>query len=158
MSKVEQLQEALEKSESQLAECHQKLAQHVRDLQRKEGMLTEVRKLKKEEDGWRREMAVLSEQLERLRSEKVEENEQLQEAGKKVTELTEEMQALKQETITMRGQLEAYKVQVLLTTTSNKNFILKYFRCWDGKRTETRIGMEYYPFLHSTVHCVHATH
>ena len=26
--------------------------------------------------------------------------------------------------------------------TSNKNFILKYFRCRDGKRTETRIGME----------------
>ena len=35
--------------------------------------------------------------------------------------------------------------------TSNKNFILKYFRCRDGKRTETRIGME-------GVHCVHATH
>ena len=70
--------------------------------------------------------------------------------------------------------------------TSNKNFILKYFRCRDGKRTETRIGMEgigithsciplytvymqHIPafhctlctcntFLHSTVHCVHATH
>ena len=46
--------------------------------------------------------------------------------------------------------------------TSNKNFIIKYFRCKDGKRTETRIGMEgicithSYPFLHSTVHCVHA--
>ena len=26
--------------------------------------------------------------------------------------------------------------------TSNKNFILKYFRCRDGKRAETRIGME----------------
>ena len=26
--------------------------------------------------------------------------------------------------------------------TSNKNFILKYFRCRDGKRTETRIGIE----------------
>ena len=25
--------------------------------------------------------------------------------------------------------------------TSNKNFILKYFRCRDGKRTETRIGI-----------------
>ena len=24
--------------------------------------------------------------------------------------------------------------------TSNKSFILKYFRCRDGKRTETRIG------------------
>ena len=27
----------------------------------------------------------------------------------------------------------------ILDNTSNKNFILKYFRCRDGKRTETRI-------------------
>ena len=120
MLKVEQLQEALEKSESQLAVCRQNLVQREGELQRKEAMLLEVRKLKKEEeDGWRRERAVLSEQLERLWSEKVEENEQLQEAEKKVTELTEEMQALKQETITMRGQLDAYKVQVLIATILN---------------------------------------
>ena len=30
----------------------------------------------------------------------------------------------------------------VITRSSNKNFILKYFRCRDGKRTETRIGME----------------
>ena len=35
--------------------------------------------------------------------------------------------------------------------TSNKNFILKYFRCRDGKRTETRIGMEGICITHSTV-------
>ena len=46
------------------------------------------------------------------------------------------------------------------TITSNKNFILKYLdvgmeknrsKNWDG-------GYLYYPFLHSTVHCVHATY
>ena len=46
--------------------------------------------------------------------------------------------------------------------TSNKKFILKYFRCRDGKRTETRIGMEGICITHSCiplhVHCVHATH
>ena len=36
--------------------------------------------------------------------------------------------------------------------TSNKNFILKYFRCRDGKRTNKNWdgGYLYYPFLHST--------
>ena len=47
MSKVEQLQEALEKSESQLAECRQNLVQRKEELQRKEATLLEVRKLKK---------------------------------------------------------------------------------------------------------------
>ena len=35
--------------------------------------------------------------------------------------------------------------------TSNKNFILKYFRCSDGKRTETRIGMEGICITHSCI-------
>ena len=35
--------------------------------------------------------------------------------------------------------------------TSNKNFILKYFRCRDGKRTETRIGMEGICITHSCI-------
>ena len=39
----------------------------------------------------------------------------------------------------------------LLLTTSNKNFILKYFRCRDGKRTETRIGMEGICITHSCI-------
>ena len=41
--------------------------------------------------------------------------------------------------------------------TSNKNFILKYFRCRDGKRTETRIGMEGICITHSlyTVYMQH---
>ena len=38
--------------------------------------------------------------------------------------------------------------------TSNENFVLKYFRCRDGKRTETIKnwdgGYLFYPFLHST--------
>ena len=34
---------------------------------------------------------------------------------------------------------------------SNKNFILKYFRCRDGKRTETRIGMEGICITHSCI-------
>ena len=52
----------------------------------------------------------------------------------------------------------------VLPDTSNKNFILKYFRCRDGKRTETRIGMEGICITHSciplyTVYIyVHATH
>ena len=33
----------------------------------------------------------------------------------------------------------------------NKNFILKYFRCRDGKRTETRIGMEGICITHSCI-------
>ena len=37
------------------------------------------------------------------------------------------------------------------TQTSNKNFILKYFRCRDGKRTETRIGMEGICITHSCI-------
>ena len=36
-------------------------------------------------------------------------------------------------------------------STSNKNFILKYFRCRDGKRTETRIGMEGICITHSCI-------
>ena len=36
-------------------------------------------------------------------------------------------------------------------TYSNKNFILKYFRCRDGKRTETRIGMEGICITHSCI-------
>ena len=40
---------------------------------------------------------------------------------------------------------------VLLCATSNKNFILKYFRCRDGKRTETRIGMEGICITHSCI-------
>ena len=39
----------------------------------------------------------------------------------------------------------------LLYVTSNKNFILKYFRCRDGKRTETRIGMEGICITHSCI-------
>ena len=35
--------------------------------------------------------------------------------------------------------------------TSNKNVILKYFRCRDGKRTETRIGMEGICITHSCI-------
>ena len=35
--------------------------------------------------------------------------------------------------------------------TRNKNFILKYFRCRDGKRTETRIGMEGICITHSCI-------
>ena len=35
--------------------------------------------------------------------------------------------------------------------TSNKNFILKYFRCRDGKGTETRIGMEGICITHSCI-------
>ena len=35
--------------------------------------------------------------------------------------------------------------------TSDKNFILKYFRCRDGKRTETRIGMEGICITHSCI-------
>ena len=35
--------------------------------------------------------------------------------------------------------------------TSNKNFILKYFRCRDGKRTETRNGMEGICITHSCI-------
>ena len=38
-----------------------------------------------------------------------------------------------------------------LIPTSNKNFILKYFRCRDGKRTETRIGMEGICITHSCI-------
>ena len=38
-----------------------------------------------------------------------------------------------------------------LLHTSNKNFILKYFRCRDGKRTETRIGMEGICITHSCI-------
>ena len=38
-----------------------------------------------------------------------------------------------------------------LHSTSNKNFILKYFRCRDGKRTETRIGMEGICITHSCI-------
>ena len=33
------------------------------------------------------------------------------------------------------------RMRIKTIQTSNKNFILKYFRCRDGKRTETRIGM-----------------
>ena len=39
----------------------------------------------------------------------------------------------------------------LIIITSNKNFILKYFRCRDGKRTETRIGMEGICITHSCI-------
>ena len=42
-----------------------------------------------------------------------------------------------------------WRVSVL--PTSNKNFILKYFRCRDGKRTETRIGMEGICITHSCI-------
>ena len=38
-----------------------------------------------------------------------------------------------------------------MISTSNKNFILKYFRCRDGKRTETRIGMEGICITHSCI-------
>ena len=43
------------------------------------------------------------------------------------------------------------KWQVLSYMYSNKNFILKYFRCRDGKRTETRIGMEGICITHSCI-------
>ena len=39
----------------------------------------------------------------------------------------------------------------LLFFTSNKNFILKYFRCRDGKRAETRNGMEGICITHSCI-------
>ena len=48
----------------------------------------------------------------------------------------------------------AFCIHTLSTTkniTSNKNFILKYFRCRDGKRTETRIGMEGICITHSCI-------
>ena len=38
-----------------------------------------------------------------------------------------------------------------LINTSNKNFILKYFRCRDRKRTETRKGMEGISITHSCI-------
>ena len=38
-----------------------------------------------------------------------------------------------------------------LINTSNKNFILKYFRCTDRKRTETRKGMEGISITHSCI-------
>ena len=37
--------------------------------------------------------------------------------------------------------------------TSNKNVILKCFRCRDGKRTESRIGMERICIAHSCMSC-----
>ena len=40
---------------------------------------------------------------------------------------------------------------IIIIITSNKNFILKYFRCRDGKRTETRIGMEGICITHSCI-------
>ena len=40
---------------------------------------------------------------------------------------------------------------LVVYVTSNKNFILKYFRCRDGKRTETRIGMEGICITHSCI-------
>ena len=46
----------------------------------------------------------------------------------------------------MRGN-----VRKMYYITSNKNFILKYFRCRDGKRTETRIGMEGICITHSCI-------
>ena len=42
-------------------------------------------------------------------------------------------------------------IWLTMYTTSNKNFILKYFRCRDGKRTETRIGMEGICITHSCI-------
>ena len=71
---------------------------------------------------------------------------------------------LSEETATGAEDLlkQFYSTTLIPTYTSNKNFILKYFRCRDGKRRETRIGMEargylYYPFLHSlyTVYMQH---
>ena len=44
-----------------------------------------------------------------------------------------------------------YLVHVTCAYISNKNFILKYFRCRDGKRTETRIGMEGICITHSCI-------
>ena len=43
------------------------------------------------------------------------------------------------------------KAAIFSICTSNKNFILKYFRCRDGKRTETRIGMEGICITHSCI-------
>ena len=45
-----------------------------------------------------------------------------------------------------------------LQTTSYKNFILKYFRCRDGKRTETRIGIEGICITHSCMHSTTVSH
>ena len=44
-----------------------------------------------------------------------------------------------------------YMILIVAMYTSNKNFILKYFRCRDGKRTETRIGMEGICITHSCI-------
>ena len=44
-----------------------------------------------------------------------------------------------------------YYLSLLIVSTSNKNFILKYFRCRDGKRAETRIGMEGICITHSCI-------
>ena len=43
------------------------------------------------------------------------------------------------------------RMRIKTNQTSNKNFILKYFRCRDGKRTETRIGMEGICITHSCI-------
>ena len=43
------------------------------------------------------------------------------------------------------------RMRIKTIQTSNKNFILKYFRCRDGKRTETRIGMEGICITHSCI-------
>ena len=45
----------------------------------------------------------------------------------------------------------AHGTHITLLFTSNKKFILKYFRCRDGKRTETRIGMEGICITHSCI-------
>ena len=53
--------------------------------------------------------------------------------------------------------VEQYKL-LMQIVTSNKNVILKYFRCRDGENKNWDGGYLYYPFLHSTLHSVHATH
>ena len=50
---------------------------------------------------------------------------------------------------TVRRGVRSHQQRVCYT--SNKNFILKYFRCRDGKRTETRIGMEGICITHSCI-------
>ena len=42
--------------------------------------------------------------------------------------------------------------------TGNKNCILKHFRCRDGKRTETRIGMEGICITHSCIPPLHCNY
>ena len=51
----------------------------------------------------------------------------------------------------MCNVLHTYYIELFTISYCIKNFILKYFRCRDGKRTETRIGMEGICITHSCI-------